>query len=182
MKPQKFVDKTTKSSEFPFIYYRFSLYAVFMSTHALKNFVNGQFVDSTSDERLEILNPATEEVYATSPVSSDKDVADAYSAAATAFETWGETTPSERSLALFRIADAMEARAREFAEVESRDTGKPLETLVEYEIMPSVDQISFFATAARHLEGKSAGEYMADHTSMIRREPIGVIGQVTPWN
>ncbi|MEG0299170.1 MAG: gamma-aminobutyraldehyde dehydrogenase [Aurantimicrobium sp.] len=153
-----------------------------MSTHALKNFINGQFVESTTDERLDILDPATEEVYATSPVSSDKDVADAYGAAATAFEAWGETTPSERSLALFRIADAMESRAREFAEVESKDTGKPLETLVEYEIMPSVDQIRFFATAARHLEGKSAGEYMADHTSMIRREPIGVIGQVTPWN
>jgi betaine-aldehyde dehydrogenase len=153
-----------------------------MSTHALQNFVNGKFVPSTSDERLDVINPATEEVYASSPISSEADVNQAYVAAANAFDTWGETTPSERSLALFRIADAMEARAHEFAEVESRDTGKPLETLVEYEIMPSVDQIRFFATAARHLEGKSAGEYMKDHTSMIRREPIGVIGQVTPWN
>lgn len=153
-----------------------------MSTHALQNFVNGKFVPSTSDERLDVINPATEDVYATSPISTEADVNQAYVAAANAFEAWGDTTPSERSLALFRIADAMEARAREFAEVESRDTGKPLETLVEYEIMPSVDQIRFFATAARHLEGKSAGEYMKDHTSMIRREPIGVIGQVTPWN
>jgi betaine-aldehyde dehydrogenase len=153
-----------------------------MSTHALQNFVNGKFVPSTSDERLDVINPATEEVYSSSPISSEADVNQAYVAAANAFETWGDTTPSERSLALFRIADAMEARAQEFAEVESRDTGKPLETLVEYEIMPSVDQIRFFATAARHLEGKSAGEYMKDHTSMIRREPIGVIGQVTPWN
>ena len=153
-----------------------------MSTHALQNFVNGKFVPSTSEERLDVINPATEEVYASSPISSEADVNQAYVAAANAFDTWGETTPSERSLALFRIADAMEARAHEFAEVESRDTGKPLETLVEYEIMPSVDQIRFFATAARHLEGKSAGEYMKDHTSMIRREPIGVIGQVTPWN
>ena len=153
-----------------------------MSTHALQNFVNGKFVPSTSDERLDVINPATEEVYASSPISSEADVNQAYGAAANAFEAWGDTTPSERSLALFRIADAMEARAQEFAEVESRDTGKPLETLVEYEIMPSVDQIRFFATAARHLEGKSAGEYMKDHTSMIRREPIGVVGQVTPWN
>ncbi len=153
-----------------------------MSTQHFQNFINGAFVESASDERLDIINPATEEVYATSPVSTEADVASAYGAAAGAFEQWSESTPSERSLALFRIADAMEARAEEFAEVESRDTGKPLGTLVEYEIMPSVDQIRFFASAARNLEGKSAGEYMKDHTSMIRREPIGVIGQVTPWN
>ena len=158
------------------------VYASYMSTQHFSNFINGAFVESSSDERLDIINPATEEVYATSPVSSEADVNAAYQAAANAFEEWSEATPSERSLALFRIADAMEERAREFAEVESRDTGKPLETLVEYEIMPSVDQIRFFAGAARNLEGKSAGEYMKDHTSIIRREPIGVIGQVTPWN
>ena len=88
-----------------------------MSTHALQNFVNGKFVPSTSDERLDVINPATEEVYASSPISSEADVNQAYVAAANAFETWGDTTPSERSLALFRIADAMEARAQEFAEV-----------------------------------------------------------------
>lgn len=148
----------------------------------MKNFINGKFVDSTSSERLDVIDPSTGEVYATSPVSSEKDVAQAYDAASKAFESWSETTPSERQLALFRIADAMEERAEEFADVESKDTGKPRETLVEYEIMPSVDQIRFFAGAARNLEGKSAGEYMKDHTSMIRREPVGVIGQVTPWN
>ena len=153
-----------------------------MSNHELKNFVNGAFTEATGDERLDIIDPSTAQGYATSPVSSAADVDRAYTAAAAAFEKWGDSTPSERQLALFRIADAMEARAEEFADVESRDTGKPRDSLVELEIMPSVDQIRFFAGAARNLEGKSAGEYLKDHTSMIRREPIGVIGQVTPWN
>ncbi|GAB3581505.1 gamma-aminobutyraldehyde dehydrogenase [Leifsonia lichenia] len=153
-----------------------------MTTRELRNFVNGSFTDARSDERLPLIDPATEEVYATSPVSTADDVADAYRAAQDAFETWGETTPSERQLALFRIADAMEKRAEEFADAESQDTGKPRATLVDDEIMPSVDQIRFFAGAARNLEGRSAGEYIKDHTSFVRREPIGVVGQVTPWN
>src|SRR4029453_99477 len=106
----------------------------------------------------------------------------AYRAASEAFGTWGETTPAQRQLALFRIADAMESRAEEFADLESQDTGKPRATLVADEIMQSVDQLRFFAGAARNLEGRSAGEYLAGHTSFVRREPIGVIGQVTPWN
>jgi len=153
-----------------------------MAARELKNFINGEFVDADGGERLDIVNPATEEVFATSPVSNEKDVARAYAAASKAFEAWGETTPSERQLALFRIADAMEARAEEFADVESENTGKPRSTLVDYEIMPSVDQIRFFAGAARNLQGLATGEYIKDHTSSIRREPIGVIGQVTPWN
>jgi betaine-aldehyde dehydrogenase len=153
-----------------------------MKSVDLKNFVNGKFIEATGDDRLDIIDPSTAQPYATSPVSSAGDVQNAYASAGAAFETWGDSTPGERQLALFRIADAMEARAEEFADVESRDTGKPRDTLVENEIMPSVDQIRFFAGAARNLEGKSAGEYLKDHTSMIRREPIGVIGQVTPWN
>ncbi|WP_308468270.1 gamma-aminobutyraldehyde dehydrogenase [Rathayibacter soli] len=153
-----------------------------MTAHAFRNFVNGDHADSRSDERLNIIDPATGEVYATTPISTADDVAEAYSAAAGAFETWGQTTPGERQLALFRIADAIEARADEFADVESKDTGKPRASLVEDEIMLSVDQVRFFAGAARNLEGKSAGEYLKDHTSFIRREPIGVVGQVTPWN
>jgi betaine-aldehyde dehydrogenase len=153
-----------------------------MATRDLMNFINGEFVESDSTERLDIVNPATEEVYATSAVANERDVERAYAAAASAFETWSETTPSERQLALFRIADAMEARAEEFADAESENTGKPRETLVDYEIMPSVDQIRFFAGAARNLQGLATGEYVKDHTSSIRREPIGVIGQVTPWN
>src|SRR5690606_27934527 len=123
-----------------------------------------------------------EQSYAVSPVSSAADVDRAFQSAARAFEEWGESTPAERQLALFRIADEMERRADEFADLESQDTGKPRTTLVDDEIMLSVDQIRFFAGAARNLEGRATAEYMKDHTSSIRREPIGVIGQVTPWN
>ncbi len=153
-----------------------------MSTRELRNFVNGEYVESRATARIDIVDPATEQVYATSPVSTSDDVADAYGAADRAFEIWRNTTPGERQLALFRIADAMEQRAEEFADLESQDTGKPRATLVDDEILLSVDQIRFFAGAARNLEGRSAGEYMKDHTSFIRREPIGVVGQVTPWN
>ena len=148
----------------------------------LKNFINGNHVAAKSGETLDIINPANGEVYATSPVSNESDVDTAYKAADKAFETWSQTTPSERQLALFRIADALEARAEEMADVESRNTGKPRSTLVEYEILASIDQIRFFAGAARNLEGRATAEYAKDHTSSIRREPIGVIGQVTPWN
>jgi len=153
-----------------------------MSGTELRNFIGGEYVESSSDERFDLIDPATEGVYASSPVSNQADVRRAFDAAKAAFEEWGQTTPSERQLALFRIADAIEQRADDFAAAESQDTGKPLSTLVENEVLPSVDQIRFFAGAARILEGRSGGEYLKDHTSFIRREPIGVIGQVTPWN
>jgi len=153
-----------------------------MSTTEIHNFINGNYVAARAENGFDVIDPATEESYATSPVSSAADVDDAYAAAATAFESWGETTPSQRQLALFRIADAMESRADEFADLESKDTGKPRSSLVADEIMLSVDQIRFFAGEARHLSGMASGEYMEDHTSSIRREPIGVIGQVAPWN
>ncbi|MDQ1548560.1 MAG: betaine-aldehyde dehydrogenase [Microbacteriaceae bacterium] len=153
-----------------------------MSAPELRNFINGEYVAANADSSFAVIDPATEDRYAVSPVSGPADVDAAFSAAAAAFELWGDATPSERQLALFRIADAVEARAEEFADVESKDTGKPRASLVTDEIMLSVDQIRFFAGAARNLEGKAAGEYMKDHTSFIRREPVGVIGQVTPWN
>jgi betaine-aldehyde dehydrogenase len=153
-----------------------------MSAAEIRNFINGDYVAARTDASFDVVDPATEETYASSPVSSRADVDAAFGAAADAFEIWGESTPSERQLALFRIADAMEERADEFADLESKDTGKPRASLIEDEILVSVDQIRFFAGAARNLDGKAAGEYMADHTSFIRREPIGVIGQVTPWN
>ncbi|AAT89046.1 gamma-aminobutyraldehyde dehydrogenase [Leifsonia xyli subsp. xyli] len=153
-----------------------------MSTHALRNFVGGEYVDSTATERLDITDPATEEVFATAPISTERDVALACRAAAGAFETWGETTPGERQRALLRFADALEARAEELADVEVKDTGKPRAGIVADEVEVMIDQVRFFAAAARNLEGRSAGEYLKDHTSFIRREPIGVIGQVTPWN
>jgi betaine-aldehyde dehydrogenase len=153
-----------------------------VSTKQLKNFIGGQYVEATSGQTSDLVNPATAQTYATAPISSEADVQKAYQTAQKAFEEWSQTTPSERQLALFRIADALEARAQEAADVESENTGKPRTTLVDYEIMPSVDQIRFFAGAARNLEGRATAEYMRDHTSSIRREPIGVIGQVTPWN
>ncbi|WP_349898482.1 aminobutyraldehyde dehydrogenase [Parafrigoribacterium soli] len=153
-----------------------------MENPLLTNFIDGEHRAAEAEASFAVVDPATEETYALSPVSGTADVDAAFSAAAAAFETWGDTTPAERQLALFRIADAMEARADDFADAESKDTGKPRATLVEDEILLSVDQIRFFAGEARNLQGKSAGEYMRDHTSFIRREPIGVIGQVTPWN
>jgi len=153
-----------------------------MSVRELKNFVNGARSSATSGQSSDVINPANGEVYAKAPVSSAADVDAAYKAAAKGFEEWSQFTPGERQLALIRIADALEARADEVAAIESENTGKPLSTLVEYEIAPSVDQIRFFAGAARNLEGKATAEYARDHTSSIRREPIGVIGQITPWN
>ena len=153
-----------------------------MTATDLRNFIGGRYVEAQTDDAFEVINPATEECYASSPVSSRADVDDAYTAAAGAFEKWSEATPATRQLALFRIADQIEARAEEFADLESEDTGKPRATLVVDEILASVDQIRFFAGAARNLEGRAGAEYLADHTSFIRREPIGVVGQVTPWN
>ncbi|HYK32440.1 MAG TPA: gamma-aminobutyraldehyde dehydrogenase [Streptosporangiaceae bacterium] len=148
----------------------------------LRNFIGGQWTDPAGDVRAEIINPATGEAFATAPVSSQQDVDAAFSAASAAFETWRDATPSERSLALLRIADSLEARADEFVAAESENTGKPVGLTKSEEIPPMVDQIRFFAAAARMLEGRSAGEYMSGFTSMIRREPIGVCAQVTPWN
>jgi betaine-aldehyde dehydrogenase len=153
-----------------------------MAAKEIRNFINGEYVSAKGDSSFDVIDPATEETYASSPVSGSADVDAAFAAASAAFEQWGETTPAERQLALFRIADAMEARAEEFADLESKDTGKPRASLVADEILLSVDQIRFFAGEARHLSGMASGEYMKDHTSWIRREPIGVIGQVTPWN
>ena len=153
-----------------------------MSTERLSNFVGGAHVGTRSGITSELVDPSTGEVYAEAPVSDADDVDAAMTAAAAAFPGWRDATPSERSLALFRIADAIESRAEELVAVESANTGKPVAVTLSEEIPPMVDQIRFFAGAARHLEGKAAGEYLADHTSMVRREPIGVCAAVTPWN
>jgi betaine-aldehyde dehydrogenase len=148
----------------------------------LQNFVNGEKVDARSDVRSDVIDPTTATVVASAPVSGQADVDAAYGAAATAFREWGQTTPSQRQAALLKIADAIEARADEFVRLEAQNTGKPFALTTSEEIPPMLDQIRFFAGAARVLEGRAAGEYMAGHTSWIRREPIGVVGQVTPWN
>jgi betaine-aldehyde dehydrogenase len=151
-------------------------------TRSLRNFVGGSYVDTADGRTAELVDPSTGRVFATAPVSSAADVDAAMKAAATAFEGWRDTTPSERQKALIRIADAIESRADELVAAECENTGKPRGLTMSEEIPPMVDQIRFFAGAARLLEGRSAGEYMAGHTSMIRREPIGVCAQVTPWN
>ncbi|HXR42380.1 MAG TPA: gamma-aminobutyraldehyde dehydrogenase [Acidothermaceae bacterium] len=148
----------------------------------LRNFVDGSYVDSASERLLDVVDPSTGEVFAQAPVSGKEDVDSAMAAAARAFEGWRDTTPSERQRALLRIADAIEARADDFVAAESENTGKPIGLTASEEVPPMVDQIRFFAGAARVLEGRSAGEYMAGHTSFVRREPVGVCAQVTPWN
>jgi betaine-aldehyde dehydrogenase len=153
-----------------------------MTDRTLQNFVNGKYADSGDGRTSDVVDPSTGEVYARAPISGHQDVDAAMQAAANAFEVWRDSTPSERSLALFRLADAIERRADEIVEAETRNTGKPVGLTASEEIPPAVDQIRFFAGAARLLEGLSAGEYLREHTSMIRREPIGVCAQVTPWN
>jgi len=148
----------------------------------LHNVIGGQPAEPVSDRRSDLVNPSTGEVFATAPVSGPDDVDAAFDAALAAFDGWRDATPSERSLALLRIADAIEARAEEFVAVESENTGKPLALTLSEEIPPTVDQIRFFAGAARMLEGRSAGEYMSGFTSFIRREPVGICAAVTPWN
>jgi betaine-aldehyde dehydrogenase len=148
----------------------------------LKNFVGGKYTDTRDGRTSDVIDPSTGEAYTQAPVSGADDVDAALKTAAEAFTTWKDTTPAERSLALLKIADAVEARAQEFAEVEGRNTGKPIALTMSEEMPPIADQLRFFAGAARVLEGKSAGEYLKDHTSYVRREPIGVCAQVTPWN
>jgi betaine-aldehyde dehydrogenase len=148
----------------------------------MRNFIGGAYVDGVEDRRADLVDPSTGEVFGTAPLSGAEDVDRACGAAAEAFETWRDTTPSERQRALLRFADAVEAHADELVALESQNTGKPLGLTASEEIPPMVDQLRFFAGAARNLEGRAAGEYLAGHTSWVRREPIGVVAQVTPWN
>jgi betaine-aldehyde dehydrogenase len=148
----------------------------------VKNYINGKSQESLSGQFTDLINPTTGEVFGKAALSDEKDIDLAYNAAAKAFESWKNTTPSERSMALWKIADVLEQNIEEIVSLESENTGKPIGVTMAEEVGPMLDQIRYFATAARNLEGKSAGEYMKGHTSMIRREPIGVIGQVTPWN
>ncbi|HEY7045789.1 MAG TPA: gamma-aminobutyraldehyde dehydrogenase [Jatrophihabitantaceae bacterium] len=151
-------------------------------SRVIQNFVDGKLVDSADGRRADLIDPSTGEVFGSAPVSSAEDVDRAFAAAATAFETWRDTTPSERQRALERFADALEARKDDLVAAESQNTGKPVQLTLDEEIPPMVDQVRFFAGAARVLEGRSAGEYMKGFTSYVRREPVGVVGQVTPWN
>ncbi len=148
----------------------------------LWNLIDGERRPAADGAVTAVIDPVTGQTYAEAPRSGAVDVDAAMGAAARAFQSWGNTTPSQRSLALFRLADAIEARADDLIAAEVRNCGKPVALTASEEIPPMVDQLRFFATAARHLEGKSAGEYMNSMTSMIRREPMGVCAQVAPWN
>ena len=152
------------------------------TTTSIKNFVGGEQVDPADGRFYDLVNPATGETFAQAPMSSEADVEKAFEVAEKAFEVWRDTTPSQRQLALLKIADAIEERGEELVRAEVENTGKPYSMTMQEEIPPMADQIRFFAGAARVLEGKSAGEYLEGYTSFIRREPVGVCAQVTPWN
>ncbi len=150
---------------------------------ALLNYVNGEFKPQRDGETLDVVNPSTGETYATSPLSASADVDEAMRAAQAAFDGgWRDTTPSERMSCLLKMADAIEGNAEHLVEIEAENTGKPKGLTLSEEIPPMCDQIRFFAGAARMLEGRATSEYMTGFSSSVRREPIGVIGSVAPWN
>ena len=148
----------------------------------LQNFIDGKFVDPADGQTEPVLNPANGETIAHAPLSSAEDVNRAVAAARRAFDGWSTTTPGERALAMLKLADAIEEHADEISELESDNAGKPINAFRDDEIPFMVDNLRFFAGAARCLEGRAAGEYMAGYTSILRREAVGVIGQIAPWN
>ena len=149
---------------------------------AYQNFIAGTSVDAKDGGTSDLVDPVTGTPYAIAARSGPEDVERALLAAQDAFESWASRTPSQRSLAVLRFADALEARAEELVDIECRNTGKPRHLTMSEEIPPMIDQIRFFGGACRLLEGRSAGEYMEGFTSFVRREPIGVCVQITPWN
>lgn len=148
----------------------------------LKHFINGQYVAGGSEETFELVSPVDGETYALSPNASAAEVEQAYSAAEAAFSIWRKSTPAQRQIALLRLADEIERNVERLVNAQSQETGQLRHFIEKEEIAASCDAIRFFAGAARCLEGKAAGEYSAGYTSTIRREPLGIVGQVTPWN
>jgi betaine-aldehyde dehydrogenase len=148
----------------------------------IQNVVGGSLADAADGRRSDLIDPSTGEISGSAPVSGPHDVDRAYRAAASAFTDWRDTPPAQRQEALLRLADAVAAHTEELVAAESADTGKPVGSVRDGEVPAAVDQLRFFAGAARALGGLSAGEFTPGHTSYVRREPLGVIGQVTPWN
>jgi 1-pyrroline dehydrogenase len=151
------------------------------TTRNYRMFIDGDWADTQSEETSTVINPATEEGFAEVPMGGEADVDRAVAAARTAFETWSETTPAERSAMLWKFAQKVEDNAAALSKLESENVGKP-KGVADFDLEFSVDNLRFFAGAARVVEGKAAGEYARGWTSMIRREPVGVVGQVAPWN
>jgi betaine-aldehyde dehydrogenase len=148
----------------------------------LRNFIDGDFVDPAEGQTEQVLNPATGEPIAEAPLSTAEDVDRAVAAARKSFDGWAAMTPGERALALLKLADAIEQHVDEIADLESANAGKPRKAFLDDEIPFMVDNLRFFAGAGRCLEGRASGEYTEGYTSIIRREPVGVIGQISPWN
>jgi betaine-aldehyde dehydrogenase len=148
----------------------------------LQNFIDGEFVDAADGATEEVVNPANGEVLAEMPLSNEEDVNRAVAAAKRAFESWANTTPGERGTALLKLADLIEEHADELADLESADAGKPRQAFLEDEIPFGADNLRFFGGAGRTMQGSAAGEYVEGRTSIVRREPMGVVGQITPWN
>ncbi|MFL5749055.1 MAG: aldehyde dehydrogenase family protein, partial [Chloroflexota bacterium] len=143
--------------------------------------IGGAFVDAASGETAEVINPANDQVIASVPKSAGEDVDRAVDAAETAFATWKKTTPQDRSLLLLKLADAIEERADELGRLESQNAGKPVGAAID-EMAVCADLFRFFAGAARVMDGLAANEFVAGHTSIIRRDPIGVVASIAPWN
>jgi betaine-aldehyde dehydrogenase len=148
----------------------------------LQNFIDGEFVDSADGATEDVVNPANGEVIAQMPLSTEEDVDRAVAAAKRAFGEWSTTPPGERASALFKLADLIEEHADELSDLEAADAGKPRNAFHDDEIPFMCDNLRFFGGAARVPEGQGSGEYIAGHTSIIRREPVGPVGQITPWN
>ncbi len=148
----------------------------------LRNFIGGKAVDPVEGKTEDVVNPASGETIAEAPLSTKADVDAAVEAAKAAFHGWAATPPGERAQALLRMADLIEERGEEIAGLESADAGKPRSAVLEDEIPVMADQLRFFAGAARTMEGRAAGEYTKGRTSFVRREPVGVVAQITPWN
>ena len=148
---------------------------------ATDNFIGGKWVPARSGKTDDVLDPATGDVIASVTSSDEADIDDAVAAAAGAFDEWAATTPRERSEYLSKIADAIQADLDDISAIESRNVGKPV-SIMEFEMDLTVDNWRFFGAGARFLEGRAAGEYLADHTSFLRRDPLGVVASIAPWN
>ena len=153
-----------------------------VSKTKLQNFIDGEMVDAAGGATEEVVNPANGELIAEMPLSGEEDVDRAVAAAKAAFEGWARTTPGERAAAINKLADLLEEHAEELSDLEAADAGKPRNTFFEDEMPFMVDNLRFFAGAGRVMEGKASGEFVENRSSIIRREPVGVVGQITPWN
>jgi betaine-aldehyde dehydrogenase len=153
-----------------------------MSTHEKLQFIAGERRHGSSEHELTIIDPSTGETISTGTAATAEDVDAAVAAARAAFSGWARTTPAERSDIMLRWAEVLRARSADLIALESRNGGKAIKLADGFDIPGVIDNVTFFATAARNLEGRAAGEYSGDHTSSIRREPIGVVGSISPWN